>query len=847
MISDSKSIAASSLGKIICMIKILIMSRKLVSKIALAAGVATVNGGVVIGDCSILPTNKSTQANSARKQLTSNNIRNRYVENDDSLLHRDSKSLAIASNSTSIPVIFNSSISGKAGDLIYLQGARFGSNPQVILNQKVQLKVVSEGNNYITAQIPGDVSTGAYGIQVFNGTTYSKTVYLNQALGMSFDTPEIASSGRFRIFGRNLLLPGATPTVRFVDPATGASLKATAMVTGSDAYVLRVKAPSNVIPGVRYDVYASNGYRGTAGETKADETLMGRKGGVDYWQLGVPWAADYDFYNNVYNVKTDSRLAVRAVGNGSKDDLPAIQQAIDRAAKDGGGVVYLPAGTYRLASPVRGLQMASRVVLAGESRDKTTITYGHGQPHGHAGIRWSDGTTLSGIVDLTYRNVNEGGHWQVNLNAGSNSSALFIQRARLELNSAGGIYWRNMPKMVLANTIINQSFDPLNSNGGPWNFDGNKYFVIRKNQVTASKQYGFNFAQNGVFESNHITKNAKAYVPGRNFVANFATNITIINNTFDVINGPDKINNDGETILSEGGGDKRFNDGGVITGASANTIQDSSKNWSASQLNSATKHPIVVIVSGEGAGQSREIVSNTSTTLTIDRPWDITPSVGSRYSVIAWSAANWLVKGNTLQDHGRGIMFYSASSLNLAIVGNNLLDSGAIWLRGNQNLTNSKLPQFDINYNIQVSGNTLKSTSVSTDKSQKQGAFIGVQPAMIKPSSTFGTLALGIEIKNNSIEGIMQASYENNYQDGYYNNTYIFQPPKNLSEDGIPSVLGTIFQNNICKNCSQVFFLNGGVYQTVIWNSGLNGSNTFIRDSNLEGTNHSSINTVVGP
>lgn len=844
MILDGISIAPPSSGKISSMIKILIMSRKLLSKIVLAASVSAVTGGVVIGDCAI-PTTKNTYANSARK-LSSKNIPNSSVENDRSLLHRDSKSFAIASNSTSTPVIFNSSISGKAGDLIYLQGARFGSNPQVVLNQKVQLKIVSKGNNYITAQIPSDVSTGAYGIQVLNGTTYSKTVYLNQAQGMSFDTPEIASEGRFRIFGRNLLLTGATPTVRLVNPATGDSLKATVMITGSDAYVLKVKAPSNVIPGVRYDVYVSNGYGGTAGETKADETLIGRKGGTDYWDLGVAWAADYNFYNNVYNVKTDSRLAVRAVGDGSKDDLPAIQQAIDRAAKDGGGVVYLPAGTYRLASPDRGLHLASRVVLAGESRDKTTITYGHGQPYGHSGIWWPNGTTVSGIVDLTYRNVNEGGRWKANLNAGSNSSALFIQRARLELSSGGGIYWNRIPKTVLANTIINQSYDPQNSNGGPWRFDGSKYFVIRKNELTACAQYGFNFAENGVIESNRITRNAKVYVPGRNLVANFAKNLAIINNTFDLINGPDKTDNDGETILSEGGGDKRFNDVGVITGASANTIQDSSKNWSASQLNSATKHPVVVIVSGEGAGQWREIVSNTSTSLTIDRPWDVIPTAGSRYSVIAWSAANWLVKGNTFQDHARGVMFYSASSLNLAIVGNNLLNNGAIWLRGEQNFMDSKMLRFDVNYNIQVIGNTLKNTRVTTDKSH-QAAFIGVQPAMAKPSSTFGTLTLGIQIKDNSIEGIKNTLDWDHYQDGYYNNTYIFQPPKQLSEDGIPSLLGTIFQNNSCKNCTSVFNLNGGASQTVIWNSGLNGSDSLIRDTSLAGTNHSSVNTVVGP
>lgn len=213
--------------------------------------------------------------------------------------------------------------------------------------------------------------------------------------------------------------------------------------------------------------------------------------------------------------------------------------------------------------------------------------------------------------------------------------------------------------------------------------------------------------------------------------------------------------------------------------------------------------------------------------------------------MIAWSAANWLIKGNTLQDHARGIQFYNASSHNIAIVGNKLLNSGAIWLRGNQDLTDSNSPQVDVNYNIQITGNTLTNTRVSADKTQSQGAFIAVQPGIVKPSQIFGTLALGVEIKSNSIDGMMDALYSDGYQDGYYNNVYIFQAPQNVSKSN-PAILGTIFQNNSCKNCSSVFNLNGGAYQTVIWNSPLNGSKILMRDTFLDGTNQASVNTVVG-
>lgn len=259
-----------------------------------------------------------------------------------------------SATTSTTPVIFNASIEGKPGDVIGLKGARFGADPQVWLSlpdkQKVQLKIINKGNNYIATQIPTNVGYGMYGIEVSNGTNNSQTVYLNKAQALSFDTPEIAANGKFRIFGRNLLAKGATPSVRFVDRATKASLQATAINTGSDAYVLKVKAPSQIKSGSSYDVYVSNGYGAAIGETLAGETLKGRLDGVDKWQLGVPWAADYDFYNNVYDVKTDPRLKVHAVGDGVNNDQPAIGQAIAQAAQAGGGVVYLPAGTYRLAT-----------------------------------------------------------------------------------------------------------------------------------------------------------------------------------------------------------------------------------------------------------------------------------------------------------------------------------------------------------------------------------------------------------------------------------------------------------------------------------------------------------------
>lgn len=82
----------------------------------------------------------------------------------------------------------------------------------------------------------------------------------------------------------------------------------------------------------------------------------------------------------VYNVK-----AFGAKGDGATDDRAAIQAALDAAYAAGGGTVFVPEGTYRLAY---GVRVRSRVHLVGAGRGLTTL-------------KLVDGATYSDAV-LTY-------------------------------------------------------------------------------------------------------------------------------------------------------------------------------------------------------------------------------------------------------------------------------------------------------------------------------------------------------------------------------------------------------------------------------------------------------------
>jgi len=89
---------------------------------------------------------------------------------------------------------------------------------------------------------------------------------------------------------------------------------------------------------------------------------------------------------SVYTTAPDEPRAVtvKGVGDGRADDGPAIQQAIDKAAeKGGGGIVFLPAGTYRIT---RTLFLWPGVRIFGIGEQRPVILLGKKTPGFQRGV-----------------------------------------------------------------------------------------------------------------------------------------------------------------------------------------------------------------------------------------------------------------------------------------------------------------------------------------------------------------------------------------------------------------------------------------------------------------------------
>lgn len=136
-----------------------------------------------------------------------------------------------------------------------------------------------------------------------------------------------------------------------------------------------------------------------------------------------------------YNV-----LAAGAVGDGARDDAPAIRCALEAVGAAGGGTVCLPAGEYRLD---RGLEIGSHTTLQG---------VGHGSV-----LKRSEGGSITQLANWT---VNAQGDWVRDFLAGN--------QARLVLINSGYRYGNEgitLKDFKIDGSLLQRELQP--SGGGP--------------------------------------------------------------------------------------------------------------------------------------------------------------------------------------------------------------------------------------------------------------------------------------------------------------------------------------------------------------------------------------------
>ena len=764
--------------------------------------------------------------------------------------------------------------------MITLQGDSFGTAPQVWMAHIVgdqtplapakQLKVLSFSGTSATALIPGNETTGVYAIFVEDGGgTPSAPAMVNVARALGAHDlcgTSVNTNGYFRLFGRNLCIGSAVPTVTFYDGTNAIPASVSTVPGANDNNTLQVMAPglgsgtSGITVGQSYTVQVNNGYGGTNGTTSMPYPVTARALGTttNSFGLSVPWGND--FVTNQYNVTNSPYLADPT---GVTNAFSAIQAAITAAHAHGGEVVF-PPGQYLVDYSTNSrdcIGLASKVVLVGQGTPPPVINL--------AAVPTT--TNYYGVIAANIANT---GIYNLDIEEPDPNSALWegvaltgcsnVFLSHVKISTPGGTTLQTGSNHSLAiqnSTIENTWTAPVtnsailtnNPSGQSVHMGGNTDLMFSGNAISYYfARVTFEYGERSLLETNHISRNAYPATTNQNsggLEMSLSENTVVLNNTIDKGpaggSSPLPQDGDGETILVQGGG-ATYQDFGYVTSASATSISDSSKNWTNNYSIPDTSTDngqlyYVAIVGGKGAGQCLRMSStnpNTTTTVNLCTNWMVNPDATSRYSIFHAEGNHQLIKGNTLTNNVQGIEYYSTSLRDVTVTGNILQDNGGIFLDSDYRPpTNRVGGQFSVNMDSQVFNNTITNTASDPYKGNNCYAKLYVQTDCTT-NYTPGTAVYDVEVRNNTVSAPSLTASTNGEGYGTINT--------GRTDNAVTNLLGVVFQGNTAANTTNAYHLSTGAYNTAIWNGAYTNVANVTSDATNSGMTHASVSTIYG-
>ncbi|MDF3058470.1 MAG: hypothetical protein K0R17_2685 [Rariglobus sp.] len=790
------------------------------------------------------------------------------------------------SSAHAVPIILNSSETAAPGDTVYVQGEDFGAGAQLwfrrvlttdtALAPATQLALITSSSQALSAALPKTMPLGLYALWVKDsGGVLSAPVLINRARATTFEYPEVSPGYTFRIFGRNLRLPGATPAVTFVN---GASTYAATVVAAyaNDGCELQVQAPAGIVPGTTYTVKVSNGFGHNATAnfdvTTAALTMLARPGGADPFALGVPWGPDYaaiaaNVINVVTSINPSTGLPYGADNTGAIDSLSIIRQALldagNPALHPNGGTVYLPAGTYRIKlTTSSGLNVKSRVVLMGASVDQTIID-DYSDYLNVTAIGVGTGgldASLSGVTGFTYNHkmtpASTGNPTSIRNHSAGSSKVFFTN---LKINMKAGVFDTGdiqtsrirvgafIPQGLNNTRVLAQNctasffrFGNANALSAPNSYG--RHCIFRNNTFSSwYARLSLLYMDHVLVENNRFTRDgAFPYqsfpFPSRETAATSGgteftgADVTVLRNVYDGKNLPLCFHNDGESILNQNYIGTKY-DYGVPTSVTATTLTNTARTW----LTDFYIGKVVAIIKGPGTGQMRFISSNTSDTVTLTAPWTVTPTAASTYA-LSDLAARYLIKGNNISSAKASIALYTGSYDN-AVVGNFSADSTwSVLLRADQRFAENR---FNLSWSNIITDN------VGVDTLNTWASLIASQLYLVQNHSLLGTPVMGNQFRRNLVEAWIPNKTDgaSGLTEGF--NNWGKDDATTFTETNLAGLLATTFDDNVAVNTVNAYFLNTHTYQTSIRNQlNLNVTNAK-SDATLPGATHASVGTYL--
>lgn len=561
-------------------------------------------------------------------------------------------------------------------DTIVWVWARMSSGVGVL--RQVRLwKVTSDT---ILGTLPDDIPFGMYLIWVENSEGAGSPVCVNRTtptwVGPLGNT--VPAGGKKRVFGRNMSHNrGKTTSDSFVyiEPAAGGAF-ITCPVNTVNPYMVEFTVPLGT-PSGNYDLYVHNGHGGAYG-----------------WgdPLSITVAPDW----------VRGATTVNLVPGGT-DDTATIQNAINTlTALPNGGTVTLSGGSFIIRDTI---DLKSNVELKGSGMASTTVLVRLSAPRSY-GVGYSG--DHSALSDLTIETCSASAIPTTDVGAIYPSSPKYAKYTNVKvIGDAGTTEYNNIAPGSYAEITGCEFYRQFYTDGNCWVHNNTLYggfYAYTEASVYMRSWYD-------VFENNHVetavwpvnpANGSLNYIKPDGSLANWITwdptlrwmtwakRVALASCSFSYIAGTTSNNvavqdNRGEMILFHGYPCQWYGNVLSTSGLTLNLRTDGLVNGQAvtianygdSNLGGLVGGSPVpdarpsywpldgnwaIVISGKGLGQARQIVSHTSKSVTIDKPWRIQPDATSTI-VVSYMYVGNTVYNNDLNAFPPGyVQQYSAST-----------------------------------------------------------------------------------------------------------------------------------------------------------------------------------------
>lgn len=480
--------------------------------------------------------------------------------------------------------------------------------------------------------IPKAWPQGAWQVQIQNAHAISKPVFLNQPAvwWKNCDAGDTATPGGWvRVFGKSLNFGGRSQGV-LRDP-TGKDVPL--VLSQGNAYALDFAVPKDLAPGV-YTMSVHNGLGGNANWKEAGNITIARP---------PAWKTDLINLKDFISSSTN-----------------ALIDALKKAEKNGGGIVYLPRGRYAVQDTLR---VPANTIVRGEAMELVSLYWpDYVKPPTDLICGTNYGLESLTIYCQNHRNV---------INTSDDTRRFTMRQVRIRANCYFMIEkigkefrGRNGPashnECGAAVWLKGRNFEVVDSDIYASGFgvlvSGGENGVIARNAISSGfRCYRIENAASLIVESNLIAGNNLLTIGNdvgtfRNEYPNRCSHIYYSQNRMQKFFGADReiMTLDatsgayfGTLASAEGlkvvlANDPVYRDYATLQNRPART------NWVGA---------ILQVLGGKGEGQYRFVTAHSGRHWNIDRPWDIQPDTKSLVGIVPFRGQSLFI-GNSVADGG---------------------------------------------------------------------------------------------------------------------------------------------------------------------------------------------------